>query len=188
MTLILIKLKITINFSQFLRTIWTCANQNCSKKIHVNNNLVIAISNQFLKLKRNIHASSDIIVRKTKSWNKIKSHFINGIIAESRLSPSLPSSGEAKPSRLSIQFTVAPMNYPRPSPFWQLYSFSRRARRNSQERKEGRAKRVVASNRRWTVFSERGKGGDGPTMRCDQRNLILEEEGTVTRPETRCLL
>lgn len=72
MTLILIKLKITINCSQFLRTIWTCANQNCPKKIHVNNNLVIAISNQFLKLKRNIHASSDIIVRKTKSWNKIK--------------------------------------------------------------------------------------------------------------------
>lgn len=25
-------------------------------------------------------------------------------------------------------------------------------------------------------------------MRCDQRNLILEEEGTVTRPEARCLL
>lgn len=85
------------------------------------------------------------------------------------------------------------MNYPRPSPFSsQLYTAFRDGRDeiHTREKKvERNASSSLVTDDELCFQRERGKGGGvGPTMRCDQRNLILEEEGTVTRPEARCLL
>lgn len=64
------------------------------------NNLVIVISMSKIKKKYIFtrHQTSSSAKHPTNHETKLKSHFINGIIAElALLSPSLPSSREAKP-------------------------------------------------------------------------------------------
>lgn len=93
-----------------------------------------------------------------ESWNKIeislrkRDHRLASLITE----PSIIGESEAFEVVDSIHRRADELPSPKSFLLAVVHSFSRRARRNSHERKEGRAKRVVvASNRRWTVFSER---------------------------------